>query len=469
MPDLLTLSSPLWYIAAAVFAGVMYIGLRIAARSRTADGKEDAYQTITLPDAPGQIALQDWMTDPRTIAVFDAIEAAGGEVRFVGGCVRDAVLKLPIGDIDLATTLAPEATMAACQRAGMKVVPTGIQHGTVTCISGGQPFEVTTLRTDEETDGRHARVAFTDDWKADAARRDFTMNALSMTREGMIYDYFNGLRDLAERNVIFIGDPNERIAEDYLRILRFFRFTGRYGRIPPAIAALAACRRAADHIDDLSGERIRQEMLKLLSQRSPALVLELMADEHILERVMPVRPHIGMLNGMVWLETRAMGTDRLMADPIRRLAAMLHGERDAAAELAERWRLSNAERKRLLDLAIPDDDIATDMSDEASREKLFHFDSGGFADRVLLAWAREIDHSKHPDNASWRRLYEFAAGEAEPVFPIGGKHLVAAGVPAGPEVGRLLARLERFWLDRNCEPDQAALMAELERMRNSAG
>ena len=129
MPDLLTLSSPLWYIAAAVFAGVMYICLRIAARSRTADGKEDAYQTITLPDAPGQIALQDWMTDPRTIAVFDAIEAAGGEVRFVGGCVRDAVLKLPIGDIDLATTLAPEATMAACQRAGMKVVPTGIQHG----------------------------------------------------------------------------------------------------------------------------------------------------------------------------------------------------------------------------------------------------------------------------------------------------------------------------------------------------
>lgn len=467
MPDLLNLSSPLWYIAAAVFAGAVYIGLRVASRSLAKDGDADAYQTISLPDAPGQIALQDWMTDPRTTAMFDAIEAAGGEVRFIGGCVRDAVLKLPIGDIDLATTLAPEATMAACQRAGMKVVPTGIEHGTVTCISDGQTFEVTTLRTDVETDGRHARVAFTDSWKADAARRDFTMNALSMTRDGMIYDYFNGLRDLAERNVIFIGDPNERIAEDYLRILRFFRFTGRYGRIPPAIAALSACRRAAEHIDDLSGERIRQEMLKLLSQRSPALVLELMADEHILDRVMPVRPHIGMLNGIVWLETRAMGEDRLAIDPVRRLAAMLHGEPEGAAALAERWRLSNADRNRLLALIVPDDDIAPDMADEVAREKLFRFDSAGFADRVLLAWAARIDQSKNPDNASWQRLYEFAAGEAEPVFPVSGKHLVAAGVPAGPEVGRLLRRLERFWLDHNCEPDLAALMAELARMRTS--
>lgn len=468
MPDLFAFSSPFWVLGAAVFAGAVYIALRFAALSRSSDGDADAYQTISLPDAPGQIAVQDWMSDDRTTAVFDAIEAAGGEVRFVGGCVRDAVLKLEIGDIDLATTLAPEATMEACRRAGLKVIPTGIKHGTVTCVSGGRPYEVTTLRTDEETDGRHARVAFTDDWKADAARRDFTMNALSMTRDGIIYDYFNGLRDLAERNVIFIGDANERIAEDYLRILRFFRFTGRYGRIPPAIQALSACRRSAEHIDELSGERIRQEMFKLLAQRSPALVLELMADEHILERLVPVRPAIGMLNGMVWLETRAMGADRLHPDPVRRLAALLHGQRDGARELAERWRLSNAERNRLLDLVIPDEEIAAGMSRESAREKLFRFDSAGFTDRVLLAWALDIDQSKNTDNAAWRELFDFATGESEPVFPVGGKHLVAAGVPAGPEVGRLLKRLERYWLDHDCEPDKTALMAELNRIRRAS-
>lgn len=457
-------STTTWLILGAVFAIAAVYVLRLKWGSRQIDDEPDSYQTIDLGDAPGQIAVQPWMVSPETSAVFDAIEAAGGEIRFVGGCVRDAVLKRTIKDIDLATSLLPEASQKALEAAGLKVIPTGIKHGTVTCISGGQSYEITTLRLDEETDGRHATVAFTDDWKADASRRDFTMNALSMTREGIIYDYFNGLRDLAECNVMFIGDPNKRIEEDYLRILRFFRFIGGYGTIPPFTPALSACRRAVEEIDNLSGERIRQEMMKILAQFNPTALFGLMADEHILERLIPVRPNIGMLQAVIWLETRAMGEGALQIDPVRRLAAMLRDQREAAVELAERWRLSNDERDVLLDLLQPEESVRHDLDDREFVECLYRLGSERFADHVLMNWAYDLTQSVNDRNTAWRATYEKVKESAPPRFPIAGRDVVAAGIPSGPAVGQILKVLEKSWIADGCKKDREALLVDLDRV-----
>lgn len=452
-----------WLIVAMVLGLLALLVMLLSRKTRGLDVDTDAVQTIQMTDAPGQIARQDWMTSPAVNRVFDAIEAAGGEVRFVGGSVRDAVLKLVIHDIDLATTLQPEVAMEALVSAGLKVIPTGLKHGTITCVADGQKLEITTLRQDVETDGRHATVVFTDDWKTDASRRDFTMNALSMTREGIIYDYFNGLRDLAERNVIFIGDPNKRIEEDYLRILRFFRFTGRYGRIPPATAALAACRKAVAHLDDISGERIQNEMFRLLQQTSPGTIIDLMAAEKILTYLLPASPKLGMLNSLIWLETRAMGENRVALDPVRRLAALLFRDGEGAASVADRWRLSNARRDQLLDLCEPDLTLAPDMGEAAMLAGIHKLGAERFRDHLLMAWANDIDQSetKGGRNVEWRQLFEAAEAASPPEFPLMGADVLDAGVPAGPAVGRILAEMEAYWLKEACRPTRADLLERL--------
>ncbi|HWA45288.1 MAG TPA: CCA tRNA nucleotidyltransferase, partial [Hypericibacter adhaerens] len=287
-----------------------------------------------------RLPLQPWMIDARTQAVIAALRADGAELRFVGGCVRDAVLGRAIKDIDLATPDPPETVIALLKRAGLKAVPTGIEHGTVTAVVEKQPFEVTTLRRDVETDGRHAKVEFTDDWRADAARRDLTFNAMSLSPDGTLHDYFGGFDDLQAGRVRFVGDAATRIEEDVLRLLRFFRFYAHYGKPPPDAVALEACRRMAPRLPDLSGERIQAETLKLLAASDPAPVVALTQNDGVLEHWLPEARSVARLAALVRIEN-GLGRE---PDPLLRLAALIEGGPEIARGLAWRLRLSNADR-----------------------------------------------------------------------------------------------------------------------------
>ncbi|MDP3174473.1 MAG: CCA tRNA nucleotidyltransferase, partial [Phenylobacterium sp.] len=287
-----------------------------------------------------------WIADPRTIAVMDALEAAGGAgcARFVGGAVRNALLGAEVDDIDIATTLTPQAVSAALAAASLRAVPTGIDHGTVTAISGGRPFEITTLRRDVATDGRHAVVAFTDDWALDAGRRDFTMNALYADRAGAVLDPTGiGVADALAGRVAFVGDPQTRIREDYLRVMRFFRFHAWYGAGEPDRAALAACAALKGPVAALAAERVSKELLKLLAAEDPRAALAAMAETGVLAIAAPGLENLGRLSGLVEVEAQ------LMAEPDAglRLAALLDDDPPASAAFAQRLRLSNALRDRL--------------------------------------------------------------------------------------------------------------------------
>ncbi|MHA6722730.1 CCA tRNA nucleotidyltransferase [Sphingomonas sp. RS2018] len=374
---------------------------------------------VTLPDA-------SWRHRPG----LDSLVAALGEshARFVGGAVRDTLLGLPVADIDIATIHAPADVVDRLDAARIRSVPTGIAHGTVTALTEGGPVEVTTLRRDVSTDGRHAVVAFTDDWREDAARRDFTMNALFADPvSGEIIDYFDGLADLDARRVRFIGDPLGRIAEDHLRILRFFRFLARFGDTPDA-EGLAACTTRANDLMALSRERIRDELLKLLVAPGAVSVLALMLDHAILR---PVLPEITSVDALARLVAREQDAG-IAPDPFRRLVALL-----PAADVdgvGARLKLSNAERKRLALAATP----AGDASHEALA---YRSGTEGAVDRLLL--------SDRPTEEAAR-----AAAWPRPAFPIGGGMLVARGIRKGPDVARTLRVIEDQWIAEGF-PDDA--------------
>jgi poly(A) polymerase len=355
--------------------------------------------------------------------LLDALGAGEGETRYVGGAVRDDLLGLPVNDLDLATRLRPDEVVERLQGAGIKAVPTGIAHGTVTAVSDGHPYEVTTLRRDVETFGRHATVAFTGDWKEDAARRDFTINALMADPDsGEIFDYFCGLADLEQRLVRFIGDPFERIAEDHLRILRFFRFQARFGRGEPDSAALEACTARANDLMALSRERIADELLKLLSVANPVATVKIMLNRAILK---PVIPEIGegaweQLHALIEAE-RESG---LAADPLRRLAALLPRDPQIAGAVASRLKLSNRARGRIRCASQPD--IAEPKA-AAYREGV-----ECAVDRLLL----NGNPSEAAAIASW----------TPPRLPIGGGALIKRGLTEGPAVSRVLRAIEDRWI-----------------------
>lgn len=356
--------------------------------------------------------------------LLDSLGASEGLTRYVGGAVRDGLLGLPVNDVDLATRLRPDDVVERLQASGLKAVPTGFEHGTVTAVSDGHPYEVTTLRRDVETFGRHATVAFTEDWEEDAARRDFTINALMADPvTGEVFDYFNGLSDLAQRHVRFIGDPYERIAEDHLRILRFFRFHARFGHDAPDSPALEACAARANDLMALSRERIADELLKLLGVEDPAPTVEIMLALSILA---PVIPEIGEaasaeLDSLVRAEAEAA----IDGDPLRRLASLLPRDPQVAAAVAARLKLSNKARKRIASAAAPAD---TDIRAMAYRCRV-----ESAVDRLLLAGrsseARAI--------ADW----------TPPRLPIGGGALIKRGLPEGPVVSRTLRRIESEWIE----------------------
>jgi len=370
-----------------------------------------------------------FQADSALSAVWDALP----EARVAGGAVRDVLAGRPVSDIDLATPRAPEAVTEALVKAGLRVVPTGLAHGTVTAVVDGRGFEVTTLRRDVETDGRHAVVAFTTDWRQDASRRDFTFNAMSMARDGRVFDYFGGATDLAAGRVRFVGDPALRIHEDYLRILRFFRFYGRYGRVPPDHDTRAALCAGIPGLARLSVERVWTELRLILSADDPSAAVALMDRLGIWREVLPEAAAISRLKG-------------LPPDPILRLAAMLTGDPLA---LALRLKLSLEDRDRLVRLRAtpaprPGDD------DAALRRLLADHETTDVIDRVWL--------DSGPD-----ALRQRLAVMQRPVFPLEGRDVLALGVAPGPLVGTLLREVRQWWLDGGCTAGRSACEAELAR------
>jgi poly(A) polymerase len=357
--------------------------------------------------------------------LLDALGAGEGFTRYVGGAVRDKLLELPVNDVDLATRLRPQQVIERLEGAGIKVVPTGLEHGTVTAVSHGCPVEVTTLRRDVSTDGRRATVAFTDDWKEDAARRDFTINALSADpASGEIFDYFGGLDDLKARRVRFIGDPIERIAEDHLRILRFFRFHARFGKGEPDPEALDACARRANDLMALSRERIADELLKLLGLAEPSSTVAVMLERGILAPVLPeVRPdRLPDLKSLAAAE-RSAG---IGPDAVRRLAALLPADQQLAERIAARLKLSNKARKRLACAVV------REVADGA-RALAYYLGSECAVDRLLL--------DDRPQDAVE------IEGWSVPKLPFGGGALIERGLSQGPEVARTLRRIEKRWVE----------------------
>ena len=382
-----------------------------------------------------RIAPPDFLADPALRAVLDALPGA----RLVGGCVRDALAGRPVADVDLATPDPPEEVARRLAAAGLRAVPTGLEHGTLTAVSGGCGFEVTTLRRDVDTDGRHARVAWTADWREDAARRDFTVNAMSMLPDGAVYDYFGGLDDLRAGRVRFVGEAAARVAEDYLRVLRFFRFHARYGRGAPDPAALAALRAGAAGLAGLSPERVWSELKRILATPDPTAAVALMAELGVLAAALPEGADPVRLARLV-----ASGAP---ADPMLRLAALLDGD---PATLVARLRLSGEERAALLGLAAPPAPSAA-MDDAALRRLLADTAPALLTGRAWLAGGGE---------ALARRI----AVLGHPVFPLEGRDALALGVPPGPAVGALLRRVRAWWMEGGCVADAAACRAELARL-----
>jgi poly(A) polymerase len=401
-----------------------------------------------------RLAPQPWMIAPETQAVLRALGAGGAELRFVGGCVRDAVLGRPIGDIDIATPEPPELVMSRLAEAGLKAIPTGLEHGTVTAVAGGRPFEITTLRRDVETFGRHARIAFTDDWREDAARRDLTINALSCTPNGVLHDYFGGLSDLAEGRVRFVGDPHRRIAEDRLRLLRFFRFLAWYGGAGPDPEGLVAAAEAAPELAQLSGERIRAEMLKLLAAPDPVPVLALMENSGVLAHALPAAARIARLEALLRIEPIA----QVAPDPVRRLGALLAPDPAGAERVAERWRLSNADRDRLIAMAAPDPMLRPDLTAHGQRLCLYRLGPGLWADRVLLGWAEALAQGAAGGPTRWLDLLRLPQRWRPPELPVKGRDLLRLGLAPGPEVGELIAALEAWWIEQDFAPDRDACL-----------
>jgi poly(A) polymerase len=416
-----------------------------------------------------RIRPQAWMTAPATRRVMDALGAAGIDARFVGGCVRDALLGRKVVDIDIASPAPPERAIEILEAAGLVVHPTGIKHGTVTAVAGRQPFEITTLRRDVENFGRHARVEFTDDWQADAARRDFTMNAIFCDVGGRLYDYFGGVADARAGRVRFVGEPIERIREDVLRLLRLFRFQAHYGRVAPDANALGAAERMAPQLPTLSGERVRNETLRLLAAPDPLPVLKLMRDRNVLRYCLDEARLFSRLAALIVLEGQL--PERLTGgtDPIRRLAALLENER-AAVSVAERLRLSNRDRERLLALA------ATDMGSPARSEQAGHVrihaeGAAPFRDRALLGWAAANASGgvSSSDSEAWQTQLAMAAEWTVPAFPIKGADALALGITPGPRVGALIEAVERWWIEGDFLADRDACLHKLQELARDAG
>ncbi|MGH6788633.1 MAG: CCA tRNA nucleotidyltransferase [Pseudolabrys sp.] len=394
-----------------------------------------------------------WLTTGPLARLLAALDRDGEEARAVGGAVRNALMDLPVGEIDVATTALPEEVVRRVEAAGFKAVPTGIEHGTVTVVIDKTPFEVTTLRKDIETYGRHAKVEFGRDWKADAERRDFTMNALSVARDGTVFDCVGGLADLDARRVRFIGDAATRIAEDYLRILRFFRFHAAYGQGEPDATGLRACIAARKGLEALSRERVRMEMLKLLVAAHAAPVLTVMADCGILTSVLGGVPNDVHFARMAKIEAALS----LPGNAMRRLAALAVLVPEDAERLWQKLRLANVEHERLAAMAEGWWRASPSHGEKAARVLLYRLQAGYFTDHILLGWARS---GAAAEDAAWRNLATLPARWTPPVFPLKAADFIKRGIEQGPKLGKALRAAESAWIAADF-PDDAAALARI--------
>lgn len=401
---------------------------------------------MTAPAATAHQPRPDFLDQAATAKVLAALPGS----RAVGGAVRDALAGLPVADVDIAAPFAPEDIIARLREAGFKVFETGLAHGTVTAVWDHQPIEVTALRRDVLTDGRHAEVAWTTDWREDAARRDFTINAMSMGVDGVLHDYFGGRDDLARGLVRFVGDPATRLAEDYLRLLRFFRFQARYGKGPPDTAALVALRAAIPGLARLSVERVWMEIKRILMVTEPVPALMLMAELGVLPAILPevAAPDLECLARLV-----ALGA---AADPLLRLAAL--GGRSEG--LAARLKLSTAETRALRFLQAGEAPAADSDAAALRRWRARHAAVALDIQEAAL-WLADARDGTAPRRAALRAALH---AEAAPIFPLQGRDLLAAGAAPGPALGALLAEVEAFWIAGGCVADHAACLTEAKRL-----
>lgn len=400
----------------------------------------------------------DWLANEDVQRVLSILNADGEEARIVGGAVRNQLLGRAITDVDIATTALPQLVMERAAKAGVKAVPTGVDHGTVTLVVNGRPFEVTTLRRDHETDGRHAKVIFGRDWRADAERRDFTINALYCDADGTILDLVGGIADIEKALLRFIGDASARITEDYLRILRFYRFFAWYGSGRPDADGIRATTRLKDGLEKLSAERVWSELRKTLAAPDPSRALLWMRQTGVLTAVLPESERWGIdaVHGLTSAEV-AFGWP---ADAMLRLASIVPPDAARLASLADRLRFSAAERTRLLAFAMAEAPKA-DTGDGAMRHLLFHGDRIAIADNLKLAIAAlrtRPDHDLSELATLVRRLDEVQRFDP-PAMPVSGKDLLALGIPAGPQIGDRLRTLQDVWIESGFALGRDALLA----------
>ncbi|MGH6735847.1 MAG: CCA tRNA nucleotidyltransferase [Methyloceanibacter sp.] len=409
-----------------------------------------AEQDLPRVGAPPSLKDATWLKRPETARVFAALSGEGIETRAVGGAVRNTLLGLEVAEVDLATTALPDKVMALARKVGLKAIPTGIEHGTVTVVADGVPFEVTTLRRDVETFGRHATVAFTEDWAEDARRRDFTLNALYAGSDGTLFDPLGGYDDLASGRVRFIGDPGARIEEDYLRILRFFRFNAHYGRGPLDETGLAACVRLRDGLGQLSAERIAAELKRVLIAPRAIEAIEALFVYGLLTLVLGGVPRLARFTRLTAIETALAAVPNA---PLR-LAALAVFVAEDAPRLAARFRLSNAEQAVL---ALGADDLLdTALPNEAAAKRLLY--RGGpsaYVSQVLLAWATD---GAAADDADWQAALTLPERWQAPAFPLRGTDLAGLGLE-GPALGEMLRRLEQHWVDSGFDTPRETLLA----------
>ena len=402
------------------------------------------------------LAHHKLLTDSALTRLWTVLDAhTPNATRLVGGCVRDAVLGALASDVDLSTKLLPEHVMKACAEAGITTVPTGIAHGTITAIVTKKPFEITTLRKDVSTDGRRAEVAFTDDWHEDAYRRDFTMNALYCDQNGTIFDPTGrGVADALAGNLVFVGDPDQRITEDHLRILRYFRFAARFTKGALTGPALEACARHTAMISVLSVERVWNELKKILAVEDPRAAVKAMASSGVLPIVLPEAKGISDFHNLVTLESDAF----LDGDPLQRLMALLPRDLALVTTLCNRLRLSSAEGDRLKAWARDDTRLVSYLSAREVRQALYWMGNQTYLDRVRLAWAGDPE----PRRATqWRTMIAFENGFVAPRFPVTGNQVIAAGAVPGPVVGAVLAEVERWWVANDFIDDELSVIERL--------